>query len=141
MKLSIPLTVLLVAALGAGEDTPDPKTLKDKITLTAGKSLLVQFERKGGDLTKPNVVKKESDAPPTVNFELTRMGNTLLLATKNPFPQPLKFRALARYKGRQEYRETSIQPVLGRLLGIELWKEPIEELVLFDFKLIEKERS
>ena len=47
----------------------------------------------------------------------------------------MKFRALARIKGRKDYFETSIVPVRSGLLGIEVWQDEIEELVLFDFQL------
>ena len=62
----------------------------------------------------------------------------LILATKNPFPKDLKFRALMRLKGRKGYSETSIVPVKAGLFSLELWQEPDpEELVLFEFKLLD----
>ena len=130
------LLVLLLVAGGALGDAPDPATLKDKVTIAVDKTLLVQFEAKADALTQPKIVAKLADKPLTTTFEFKTMGDNLVLSTKNPFPQDLKFRALARLKGRKNYFETSIVPVKSGLFGLELWQDPIEELILFDFKLV-----
>jgi hypothetical protein len=130
--------LLLLAALATAavaDDKVDPAKLKDKVTITPGKKLLVQFNQEGDALSRPKTVAKPSEKPPTVSFEFLKQGDMLILATKNPFPKPLKFRALARLEGRKDYFETSIVPVRAGLSSFELWQDPIEELVLFDFKL------
>jgi hypothetical protein len=134
-NFAIILLIAIPTALDARDDTPDPATLKDKVTIAVGKKLVVEFEQKGDALTHPKVVEKPGDKPPTPSFDFRRMGDNLILSTKNPFTKDLKFRALARLKGRKDYFETSIVPVKTGLFGIELWQDPIEELILFDFKL------
>lgn len=129
-----PLLLALVA-LGAAAGPPDPATIKDKVTITVGKTLLVQFEQKGDTISQPKVVEKADDKAFTPSFEFIESSGNLTLTTRNPFPKDLKFRALARIKGRKTYFETSIVPVRSGILGIELWPDPIEELILFDFKL------
>src|SRR5947209_5626699 len=113
--------------------------IKDKVTIEPGKTLAVRFEQDGNMLSHPRVVDKPDDKAPTPTFDFRKMDENLLLTTKNPFPKDLKFRALARLKGRKDYFETSIVPVKSGLFSIELWQDPIEELVLFDFKLVGEE--
>ena len=54
---------------------------------------------------------------------------------QNGFPRTLRFRCLRRLKGQQTYSETSILAIPAKLGDFESWREPIEKLVLFDFKL------
>src|SRR4051812_42690182 len=142
--MSVPrsLAVVLLAAIStaaaAADDKVDPATLKDKVTINVGKKLFVQFEQEGDVLTRPKVVEKAADKPPTPTFDFRKMDDNLILTTKNPFSKDLKFRALARVRGRKDYFETSIVPVKSGLFGIEFGQAPIEELVLFDFKLAEE---
>ena len=131
--------VAAATAVAAQDRAVDPATLKDKVTIGIGKKLAVQFEPKGDALTSPKVVAKPADKPPTVSVDFHKQGDMLILVTKNPFKRDLKFRALARLEGRKDYFETSIVPVPAGLFSAELWGDPIEELVLFDFKLIDKE--
>lgn len=139
MNIARGLTILLLAAIPTAavvaDDKIDPATLTDKVTIKLGKKLLVQFEQKGKALTKPKEVEKAADQPPTLSLDFSKNGDNLMLITKNPFPKALKFRALARLKGHKDYFETSVVPVESKLFSAELWQDPIEELVLFDFKL------
>ena len=129
------LLIAIPTAVGAKDEVPDPAKLKDKVTIGVGKKLVVRFEQEGDTLSHPRVVETPGDRPPTPSFDLRQKDGSVILSTKNPFPKDLRFRALARLKGRKDYFETSIVPVKGGLFGIELWQDPIEELTLFDFKL------
>lgn len=60
----------------------------------------------------------------------------MALKLTNGLPKALRYRAAIRIKGRKDYVETSlILPVMTGLVSYETWQDPIEELVLFDFKL------
>ncbi len=137
MKMRI-LAVLFLVIAAAGADAPDPAKIKEKVTIEVGKKKLVQFEQKGDDLKNPKVVEKADDKLMIPSFDFSKSDGNLILTTKNPFPKNLKFRALARLKGRKDYFETSIVPVQSGLLSFELWQDPIEELILFDFKLTDE---
>jgi hypothetical protein len=130
---------LLFTAVAAPDDKIDPATIKEKVTIELGKKLTVRFEQEGDALTHPKVVEKPEGKTPTPTFDFRKMDDNLILMTRNPFPKDLKFRALARLKGHKEYFETSIVPVKSGLFSLELWQDPIEELVLFEFKLIDEE--
>ncbi len=141
MSLARSLGMILLTTIPTTSTAPgdkvDPAKIKDKVTIALGKKLVVQFEQKGDVLSRPTKVEKPRDKPPTPTFEFSKVGENLILTTQNPFPKDLKFRALARLKGRKEYFETSIVPVERGIFGAEVWRDPIEELVLFDFKLID----
>ncbi len=139
---NLPFLLIGIPAVLAfsAEDKPDPAKIKDKVKITIGKQLFVKFEQKDNALSDPKVVEKEGDLTPT--FDFSKMDQNVTLTTKNPFKKNLKFRALARLKGKKNYFETSIVPVLPGLFGIELWQDDIEELILFEFKLEdEKEKA
>jgi hypothetical protein len=130
----------IIASLKARKPAPktiDPAAIKDKVTLTVGSKIDVQFDQKDKVLSNSRVVENPKDEVSSVHMEFSNQGQGLTLVTKNPFPKDLSFRAIARHKGRKTYIETSIVPVRAGLLSFELWQEPIEELVLFDFKLID----
>ena len=140
MSITRFLPVLLVAAgpsaAACHAQTLDPAKLKDKVVIRVGQTLAVQFDRKGDALSRPKIVKAVVENPPTLSLDFRDQEKMLYLTAKNPFAKNLKYRALARHKGHKNYVETSIAPVMAGLFGVEIWQEPIEELVLFDFKLV-----
>jgi hypothetical protein len=113
----------------------DPAQIKDKVSITLGKQIDVQFDQKDDALSEAKVVEKPDDKRPVVHIEFSKMNQDLMLSTQNPFPKDLSFRAAFRLKGSRAYVETSIVPVRAGIFGMEMWRDPIEELVLFDFKL------
>jgi hypothetical protein len=124
--------------------TIDPGPIKDKITIKPGQEVRVRFTRDGDAISAPKVVtatKDEAKAqakPEIVHFDFSKKDEDLMLTTQNPFSKNFVFRADARYKGRTTYLETSIVPVKAGIFGIETWRDPIEELLLFDFKLVDE---
>ena len=128
MAASMSATLLLAEA-------PNPATLKDKINIVLGDKAVVQFHVEGDVLNQPKVVTKPDSKTPTVTFDFSKQDNILILATKNPFPKTLKFRVMMRMKGRTNYVETNILPIMAGLSSYESWGDPIEDLILFDFKL------
>lgn len=128
---------IIASMKGSGDarKSIDPAGIKEKVAIRLNQKLDIQFQQEGGAISGPVVVDKPRAGVPTLHVDFKKQGESLMLATQNPFPKDLTFRALARYKGRKSYFETSIVPVKAGLFGLELWQDPIEELVLFDFKL------
>jgi hypothetical protein len=137
-SLSVVVLAVVPAVCAATDDTLDPSKIKDKVKIKIGEKLIVRFERKGDALSDPKTVKQSTADPPTPVFDFNKLDESLALTTKNPFPKDLKFRAIARLKGQKDYFETSIVPVKSGLFSVELWQDPIEELVLFEFKLVDE---
>jgi hypothetical protein len=119
----------------------DPTSIKDKVTIRLGQKIDVRFEYKRATLSNPKIVDAPKDQASTVHIEFNLFNNQadqLMLLSQNPFSKDLSFRAIARHKGLKNYVETSIIPVRAGHMGFELWREPIEELVLFDFKFVDR---
>jgi hypothetical protein len=133
--------VLLGAAVAsaAPRDRIDPKDLKDTVSLKVGSKGVIQFKQQGDAITEPKLVQNADPKEPGVTVEFKKNENQLMLALQNQLPKALRYRAAIRLKGRREFVETSlIVPVMAGLYSFESWQDPIEELVLFDFKLTDE---
>jgi hypothetical protein len=123
----------------ASPKTVDLAPIKDKVVIKPSQKINVQFSREGDSLAAPKIVATEKDRPDAkaevVRFDFSQKGKDLMLSTQNPFAKSLLFRAALKHKGREAHVETTIVPVRAGLFSIEMWREPIEELVLFDFRL------
>jgi tetratricopeptide (TPR) repeat protein len=118
---------------------PTTADIKNKFAIKLGDKFSVAFEEDGGVLKNPKV----SDAGTEqlgIEVEYRREKENWILITKNRFNRALRARCLARLKDYDTYFETDILPVPARLLSLESWQEPIDELVLFDFKLTDEKQ-
>lgn len=129
------LLFLLLGGNALAGDAIDPRKLKDSITIAIGEKCEVQFEEKGDALLKPVKVTTPDAAKPLISLNFKNERDMPLLVIRNAFPRTLEFRAAMKLKGRKDYIETSILPVGSNMSNYESWSDPIEELVLFDFKL------
>lgn len=129
-----PLLVIALAA-SALAATLDPSKIEDKVAIKLGEKLIVQFEAQGDSLKRPKIVEQPDPKQPGVTLDFDKQGENLVLHVQNPFSQTLRMRCLMRLKGQEGYVETSILPIPAKLGDFEAWRDPIEELVLFDFKL------
>ena len=62
----------------------------------------------------------------------------LLLTVENHYLKTLRYRVAMRLKGRKDYIETSIVPVMAGIFSGESWVDPIEDIILFEFKLTDE---
>ena len=138
VTLFILLSVATVLAV-PGERI-DPKSVKHKVSFTLGAKGTIQFKQRGDLLTEPKLSNKfEEGGGVGGEFRKNDKDDRLIgLMVQNRFPKALRYRALMRLKGRKEYVETSIVPVMAGLLSYESWADPIEELILFDFRLTDE---
>jgi hypothetical protein len=120
-------------------DQIDPKDFKDKVSLTLGTQGTIQFKQGGNTITSATLIKDPDQKQPGISVEFKKQPEFLNLMLKNGLPKALRYRAAIRMKGRKDYIETSlIVPVMAGLLSFETWQDPIEELILFDFKLTDE---
>ena len=144
--LSLALALMLGCAnslFSAPRDRIDPKTLKDKVSITLGTEGTIQFKQNGNTLAEPKLIKSTDEKEPGVGYKFESHSSgaseaMLLLIVRNHYPKVLRYRAAMRIKGRKDYVETSIVPVGAGLACYESWVDPIEELILFDFKLTDE---
>lgn len=129
------------SALAAPGDRIDAKDLKNKVTLTLGSKGTIQLKPLANALNEPTLIKDPDEKQPGISVEFKKEPDFLALNLKNRLPKALWYRAAVRLKGRKEYVETSlIVPVAAGLISFETWQDPIEELVLFDFRLTDEKR-
>jgi hypothetical protein len=134
--LSINVIVLVGALFAIANPgySADPAEIKEKVSITPGKSLIVQFQQHGDVLRQPRIVDKADRSSPHIFFDLKKEDGMLILSIKSGCEKTVRLRALMRLKGDNRYIETSMLPLMPKLTGFESWQDPIEELVLFEFK-------
>jgi len=126
-------------AIAAPRDSIDPATLKDKVSLALGAKGTIQFTRDGDTLTAPVLVKGAGQNQPGISVEFTKRPEFIALNLQNRLPKAIRYRAAVRLKGRKDFVETSlIVPVHAGLVSFETWQDPIEEIILFEFKLTDE---
>ena len=113
----------------------DPSKIDDKVTITLGQTLTLQFQAQGDSLKTPKIVEQADQKQPSVTLDFDKHDDMLILHIKNGFSRTLRVRCLMHLKAQQAYAETSILPIPAGLGDFESWRDPIEELILFDFKL------
>jgi len=127
------------ASLAAPGDQIDPKEYKDSVSLLLGTQGTIQFKQEGDKVTRATLVQDPDQKLQGIRVEFKKQPEFLALMLKNSLPNALRYRAAIRLKGRKGYFETSlIVPVMAGLLSYETWQDPIEELILFEFKLTDE---
>jgi hypothetical protein len=139
LKLIAAIVLLCAAAEAAPGDQIDPKEHKDAVSLTLGSKGVIQLKQEGGAITAATLIKDPDQKEPGIKVEFKKEPQFLALMLKNALPKSLRYRAAIRTKGSRQFFETSlIVPVTAGLLSYETWQDPIEELVLFEFKLTDE---
>jgi tetratricopeptide (TPR) repeat protein len=115
---------------------PDLSGLADHVTIELGRKVSAQFAQKGDDLVEPKLTQGLHRQARTVllNFKIEKKKYVLRL--EHTFWRKMQGRCLARLAGYDTYFETDILPVPVGTTNPEIWSEPIEELVLFNLKLV-----
>jgi tetratricopeptide (TPR) repeat protein len=115
-----------------------------KLVVKLGEKVAGRFEINSGGLAGPKIVhadgEQPQEAPDCVWLDFRKDERGYILFIWHSLSKTLEARCLARLKGYDTYFETDILPIPVKVVSPEIWKEPIEELVLFDFKLTDKKR-
>jgi hypothetical protein len=127
--------LVAIVAVPALAETPDPSKVDDKVAIKVGEKLTVQLQAQGESLKMPKIVEQPDPKRPTIILDFIKRDQMVVLHIKNGFSQTLRMRCLMRFTGRDGYVETSILPIPAGLGDYEGWQDPIEEVILFDFKL------
>jgi tetratricopeptide (TPR) repeat protein len=111
------------------------KNVQTKVAIRLGQKLNAKFQVRDEKLIEP-AISTGGKAPAnslSLDFHQEKRGRTLYLT--HSFRRTLQARCLIRLAGYDTYFETDILPVPVNIINPEIWSDPIEELVLFDFKL------
>jgi hypothetical protein len=140
LMLIVALASLCIAtAQAAPGDQVDASGLTNKVSLNIGSKGAIRFKQQRNALTEPTLIKGPAGKQPGVDVEFKKEPKFLALILKNRLSKALLYRAALRLKGHKEYVETSlIVPVNPGLMSFEAWQDPIDELVLFAFKLTDQ---
>ena len=156
MKILLALALFIAtAAVAVAEPSKavDPATLKAKVSFKLDEEFAVEFNRDGDQLTNPSKASKAEIKKLSVNVKLAvteasptpppRKGATRpYLSVENNFDKTLHFRALVRMKGSKEFVELTqdMEPTPAGETFYKCWgfETQVDEVVLYDFKLIDK---
>jgi hypothetical protein len=130
---------------------------KGEITIPIGKKILLKPEIKDNKITNFEVIKEENAAEEIdifdvletfkkdnvndnsieITFSEAQMMTTpiyaLVLVQKTG--KQMLFKAKIRLKGDSSYQPTSIMPSASNAVHVEQWKDTIDSIILYDFKL------
>jgi tetratricopeptide (TPR) repeat protein len=107
-----------------------------RVTIKIGEKLTAHFDLDGEQLINPTTAKWAKANHPAENsfvLEFRLRDRRRVLFLEHSFPRTVRVRCLARLKDQDAYFETDLLPIPPHQLNPEIWSDPIEELVLFDF--------
>lgn len=109
----------------------------DAVGISLGQKFAVAFDQRGDRLVNPRRVKRaQKDSVVTPWFFTPKEHKGLLvLVVGSSYPRVVRYRAAARGKGRRDFYETNMLPLNPNIPVYEGWSDPLEEIILFDFKL------
>jgi hypothetical protein len=111
----------------------------ESIKLFIGDSLYVEAKIVGDFLRDYKVVDSITDPTITLIIKFTYdnfgMHKASILSIKNPFDRQLNYKAKIKVFNRNRFYETSIMPILPKILSIEMWPDKLESIILYDFIL------
>jgi tetratricopeptide (TPR) repeat protein len=109
------------------------------ISVTIGGDRVVRFEVDGAQLVNAADHPPGDDHRNSVTLKYRREKDGRVLYLQHSFRETIRVKCMARLQGWDAYFETDLLPVQPNVINREIWSEPIEELVLFDFHLADDE--
>lgn len=153
-KFLLSLLLLFITILPAQEKV---SINKQEITIPIGKKIWVKPEIEDGRIIRFEIIREQDISGKVDLFELlkhfekddkkdnsieftfseARMMDTPLFAlvTIQRTGKKMTFKAKIRLKGDSAYFPTSILPIGSNIISIEQWKDTIDSIFLYDFKL------
>lgn len=119
----------------------DLSNILDKIVIKPGQKIAVQFQNSDDHLSDPQIVQADGQRPAKtsnclwLDFRRDQHGRVLFLW--HSFKRTLRGKCLVRLKDYDTYCESDLASVPVKGVQPNAWEDPVEELVLFDFKLID----
>ena len=121
------------------ESTVNVSDIENKVTIKMGRKLAIHFESKGDQLVDPKIVQADGEKPQKspnclwLDFRQDKRGRVLFLW--HSFRRTMRAKCVARLKDYDTYFDTDLLPVAVKTVSAEVWKERVEELVIFDLGL------
>jgi hypothetical protein len=123
-------------------DLIPPIVQGDMVTIFPGDNLFVEANFEGRKLKSLKSVSDIATPERTIEFNFSQSekigdGTGMVLKVRNPFDRPLKFHVGKMILEDDRIMKTSSCPVVAKGMSFEHWPEPIFQLVVEDFRLIE----
>ena len=120
------------------DNGPEPFVVDDQISIKRGETLPLAATESGGKLTGFRVLGPDDPTTPVITLEFETDPNDIALHIDSTFDQYLKFHILMRFHGEDDWYETTSCSLMPHASNIELWNDPIEELRVFGFRVVEE---
>ena len=125
-----------------------PYIQNDEISIKPGESLVIEGTVRDRRLASLRVQHGTPTAAPVLILEFEQNGSERTLTIKNSFDVAFKFHIDMRFAGKDAWYETSscgLGPSPSAdtpfYTNVELWSDPIAELILFDFRVVEPDEA
>ena len=110
------------------------------VSIIPGETLHIEVDvGKDGRLERLRAVPEVTvpDRTVTLVFTATAGSTEKMLEVKNPFDRPLRFELGMQLAGRDGFYKTSSVPAVPRGSAVELWHDPIVQLIVTGFRLLD----
>jgi tetratricopeptide (TPR) repeat protein len=114
-----------------------PLPTQGTVAIKFGEKLTAHFEIDGEHLINPKTAKGNHLGKDSFALDFRPFKGQRCLFLQHSFAKIVRVRCLARLTGWDAYFETDLLPVPPNATNPEVWSEPIDELVLFDFHFTE----
>ena len=115
-----------------------PYVIDGVVSILSGETIYFEAVPHGSTLAGLRFVSAVAIPERTLTFKFEQsLGIGLVLTVTNPFSEPFKYSAGIHRPGYEEFHRTSIRPVMRGARSWEHWPEPLVQLVLFDFRLVD----
>jgi len=144
-KCRNPLTVKVAQGEGYFEEQipKAPYVYGGQVSIVAGETLYISAKEDGGKLVGMAVVENVDQQEKAIALEFRQLadhsGRPMLLIVKNPYKKHLKYRGFIHPAGKKAFYSTSLCPVIPGGRVFEEWPNPIIQLLLTDFHLVDEE--
>jgi len=120
------------------ENGPVPFILDDRISIVEGERLSLAATEVDGRLVDFREFGVGDGPVPILILEFEKNLDEIALHIDSTFDRYLKFHIQMRFEGRSDWFETTSCALMPYASNVELWSDPIEELRLFDFHVVEE---
>ena len=111
------------------------------LQLFPGDTVFIEVEQNNGRIVELKSVKENKNRDKTLEISFVQNAEdgkhaNMVLKVKNPFKQDLLYEALIKTIKAENWVPTSIIPVKGGLIGIEMWPDVIVSIALAEWKFL-----
>jgi hypothetical protein len=120
-------------------DAPVPIVQNERVSILPGETVFVEAEVSGDRLVNLRAVAAIEHPEKTLTFEFSQGAFGMQLVVTNPFEKHVKYHAGMMLPSSEKLLKTSSCPVIGGGgSAFESWPNAIFQLVLFDFRLLDR---